>query len=336
MSWPWLSAPVAVEVRVPWLVGLVVRPVHWAVVAPRVALDVAGAAWVTARAVPGVVATAAEVLSTLAGVTQRVDQVLDVLELPGRRVAAELDGELVDDLLHAARAAPELVVSMQEAIASFEGFLARAEEVRAVAQDVTGLSGALTAQVAAVLGVVDRLLEQVHGTVTSAEATAVRVDGVVGDARVILHDAAVLLGRVDTVLDVTDTVAGRAQDVAVAAEDLVRQARPVVEVSVELGALATGPARTLVEAAVSSVPAFAELVPDLVAALEGLAVRLPDMFQSLDADVLPTLRELRGTPADVRRLRDSVTGIETQLNAVEAELAGLPGAKLLRRRGRRA
>lgn len=320
----------------PWLVGLVVRPVHWAVVAPRVALDVAGVVWVTARAVPGVVATAAEVLSTLAGVTQRVEQVLDILERPGRRVAAELDDELVDDLLYAARAAPELVVSMQESVASFEQFLARAEEVRSVAQEVTALSGALVAQVAAVLGLVDRLLEQVADTVTSAEATAVRVDAAVGDARVILRDTAVLLGRVDTVLDVADTVAGRAQDVAVAAEDLVRQARPVVEVSVELGALATGAARTLVDAAVTSAPAVAELVPDLVAALEGLAVRLPEVFQSLDADVLPTLRELRGTPADVRRLRDSVTGIETQLNAVEAELAGLPGAKLLRRRGRRA
>ena len=70
--------------------------------------------------------------------------------------------------------------------------------------------------------------------------------------------------------------------------------------------------------------------------LRDLLADLPDLLRRLDEDVLPTLRQLRTTPADVRALRSTVADIEPLVGDVEAELAGLPGSGLLRRRGRKA
>jgi hypothetical protein len=83
-------------------------------------------------------------------------------------------------------------------------------------------------------------------------------------------------------------------------------------------------------------PALAELAPDLVAALRDLVADLPDLLRRLDQDVLPTLHKLQSTPGDVRALRNTVADIEPLVSDVEAELAGLPGSTLLRRRGRKA
>ena len=78
------------------------------------------------------------------------------------------------------------------------------------------------------------------------------------------------------------------------------------------------------------------MLPDLVQSLGDLLTDLPELLRRIDQDVLPTLRSLRSTPGDVRALRDTVADIEPLVGDVEAELAGLPGSGLLRRRGRKS
>ncbi len=348
---------VGVEQRVGRLVGAVVRPVGWALSAPRVAAGVAGSALQTARAAQTAVTQAVEVLPGLARLSARAERLLDVLTPPVLRVGTQLDDVLVDDLLLAARAAPGLVLAMQQAVSGFDTFLARADGVRDAAAGVAGQADELTAQIARVLGSLAGLVEVADAAVGSAAATSQRAaravtdveavtgraagavvaaEGVVEGGRAVLADAQRAVTGAADIVEVAGAVARQARQIAGTVEGLAGQAGPVVELGVELAGRAAEPARTVLTAATAAAPAVADLTPDLVAVLAEFVERLPDLLHSLDTQVLPMLRELQRTPRDVRALKDSVEGIEPKLGDMEAELAGLPGAKLLRRRGRRS
>lgn len=339
------------------LIGVVVHPIGWAVAAPRVALDVVGASLQTVGDAREVVTQAAVLLPGLVQLSARLERVLDVLERPAPPVAPQFDEPLLEGLLRSAWAAPGLVASVQQALDGFDVFLARADGVRDMAADVTGRASDLTAQVAGLLSAVSRVVDLADTTTGSAVVTAGRADMLVTDVEIlaaraaqavgaaegvvegghhVLQDARGIVTRVTEVVGVAGVVAVQAQQLAGTVEDLTGQARPVIETSVELAEQATEPVRTLLRAtAAAAAPALAALTPDLVAALAEFTERLPALLHSLDTQVLPTLSELRRLPHDVRALKDSVEGIEPKLDDMAAELAGLPGAKLLRRRGRR-
>lgn len=348
------------EVSVGWavdrLIGVVVHPIGWAVAAPRVALDVVGASLQTVGVAREVVTQAAVLLPGLVRLSARLERVLDVLERPAPPVAPQFDEPLLEGLLRSAWAAPGLVASVQQALDGFDVFLARADGVRDMAADVTGRASDLTAQVAGLLSAVSRVVDLADTTTGSAVVTAGRADMLVTDVEIlaaraaqavgaaegvvegghhVLQDAREIVTRVTEVVGVAGVVAVQAQQLAGTVEDLTGQAQPVIETSVELAEQATEPVRTLLRATAAAAPALADLTPDLVAALAEFTERLPALLHSLDTQVLPTLSELRRLPHDVRALKDSVEGIEPKLDDMAAELAGLPGAKLLRRRGRR-
>ena len=137
-------------------------------------------------------------------------------------------------------------------------------------------------------------------------------------------------------MQLAEALAGTAQRLVDDAVDLAGRARPAVEQAADLGEQLVDPAAALVPVVREQAPAVAGMLPDLVQALGDLLQDLPELLRRIDQDVLPTLRSLRTTPGDVRALRDTVADIEPLVGDVEAELAGLPGSGLLRRRGRKA
>jgi hypothetical protein len=201
-----------------------------------------------------------------------------------------------------------------------------------------------------------------------ADALVTRVSDTVGTAEALVGDVDALLQRVGLVVQLAEALAGAAQGLVDDAVDLAGRARPAVEQAADLGEQLVDPAAALVPVVREQAPAVAAMLPDLVQSLGQLvdpaaalvpvvreqapavAAMLPDLVQSLghlvadlpellrriDTDVLPTLHSLRTTPGDVRALRDTVADIEPLVGDVEAELAGLPGSGLLRRRGRKA
>ena len=326
----------------PGLLDLVVRPLGWALALPAAAAAATASVWHTARTLQQLVAEAAELMPRLVLATRRVEQLLDVLEPPALRLGAQLDDRLVDDLVRSARAVPGLVLAVNDALAGFEVFVDRADGVRDRIDDLTSQAGRIAGQVGAVLSTVDLLTGRAGDTVSSAGETATRADRLTG----YLDDLAAraeraLQGAESIVVDgqgiatLAGSVAGQARDLAGIADGLVKRAEPVIDLTVDLGEQAAEPARTLLQVAASNAPAFASVAPSLVGALGELADRLPDLLRRLDTDVLPTLHALQTTPGDVRALKETVEDIEPKLGEMEAELAGIPGAKLLRRRGRR-
>jgi predicted NBD/HSP70 family sugar kinase len=141
-----------------------------------------------------------------------------------------------------------------------------------------------------------------------------------------------LVGSVAGLVELADTTVTSAAATAARADRVATGVEAVMEIA-EQG---TDPARTLVDAATTIAPQAASLAPDLLRALGELASRMPELLRRVETQVLPMLDELESTPADVRALKDSVEEIEPKLDGMEAELAGIPGAKALRRRGRRA
>jgi hypothetical protein len=344
------------------VVALALQPVG-------VALSAPAAAWAVAGHVARAVRRAPEDLRRLALLLERADALLAAVEPPVLRASTQVDAQLIDDLVLSARTAPALVATASLAVGQFEGFVDEAQRARHTAErlafEVAGLltradgavtgAEALVAEVQPIISAADRAVSRADAVARGAELLLTRVEevigrasGTVGGADSLVHDVRDLAGRVALVVQLAETLAGAASgavDDAVALSAHVRPAvedalqlgqrgRPVAEEALEVGAQLVDPARVLLPVLREQAPALAALVPDLVATLRALVTELPDLLHRLDAEVVPTLVQLRTTPGDVRALRDTVADIEPLVSDVEAELAGLPGSTLLRRRGR--
>ena len=367
------------------VLDLALRPVAVAVAAPS-------AAWALAGGLVRVAVRGPEELRRTLDLLERAQGLLSVLEPPVRRVAAQVDDRLVDDLVLSARAAPALVATASRAVGEFELFVDYAQGARAAADqllvDVAGLLQRMDAAVGgtervlariepvvgsagATVGRADALVTQVHGTVETARrawsaaascghrrhrgrgrvrhgrhrrragrrAGTRHRDELVSRCRhrrSRIGDADALVRRVGLLVQLAEALAGTAQRLVDDAVDLAGRARPAVEQAADLGEQLVDPAAALVPVVREQAPAVAGMLPDLVRTLGDLLQDLPELLRRIDQDVLPTLRSLRTTPGDVRALRDTVADIEPLVGDVEAELAGLPGSGLLRRRGRKA
>ena len=285
----------------------------------------------SARAAPALVATAADAV----GEFQRF---VDYAQ--GARAAAD---QLLADLAGVLR-------RTEAAVGGTERVLARVEPVVGAAEGTVGRADAVVRQVSGTADTADGLVRRVSGTVDVADALVGRVsgtvdavDGVVGRAAGTVDAADALVGDVDAlvrrvglVVQLVEALEGTAQRLVDDAVELAGRARPAVEQAADLGAQLVDPAAALVPVVRAQAPAVAGMLPDLVRVLGDLLQDLPELLRRIDQDVLPTLRSLRSTPGDVRALRDTVADIEPLVGDVEAELAGLPGSGLLRRRGRKA
>ena len=346
------------------LLDLALRPVAVAVAAPS-------AAWALAGGLVRVAVRGPEELRRTLDLLERAQDLLSLLDPPVRRVAAQVDDRLVDDLVLSARAAPALVATASQAVGEFQVFvdyaqgaraaadslladlsavlrrteaavggtervLARIDPVVGTAEGTVGRADAVVTQVRGTAGTADALVARASGTVDAADALVPRVAATVGAAQALVSDADGLVRRVGLVVELAEALAGTARGLVDDAVELAGRARPAVEQAADLGEQLVDPAAALVPVVRQQAPAVAAMLPELVQALGGLLQDLPELLRRIDQDVLPTLRSLRTTPGDVRALRDTVADIEPLVGEVEAELAGLPGSGLLRRRGRRA
>lgn len=346
------------------VLDLALRPVTVAVAAPS-------AAWALAGGLVRVALRGPEELRRTLDLLERAQGLLSLLEPTVRRLSTQVDDRLLDDLVLSVRAAPVLVATVSNAVGDFQLFVEYAEGARAAGEQLLTDLAAVLRRTEAVVGGTERVLAriepvvgategtvaradavvtQVHGTVDTADALVARVSGTVdaadglvdrvsGTADVadaLVGDVDGLVRRVGLVVQLAEALAGTAQRLVDDAVELARRARPAVEQAAELGEQLVEPAAALVPVVRSQAPAVATMLPDLVAMLGDLLHDLPELLRQVDQDVLPTLRLLHSTPGDVRALRDTVADIEPLVGDVEAELAGLPGSGLLRRRGRKA
>ena len=308
------------------MVRLAIRPVGAGVALSAAAVDVA------VRRVRGVGAAldaVGDLPPRLLRLVDRAERIVAAVEVPATRGAAQLDEALVDDLMRSARAAPPLMAAMLDAVARFDVFLARADGARNAADGVLRDVAQVTSGAAVVLAEVSRLVGDVDTVVASARGVSARADGVVS----IIER---LANRTNAVLDDAAQLAAQAQEVSDTAYALIDQARPVADMAVGIGQQAAEPARALLAVMDDQADDIARLAPRLVDVVSDLVDRLPGLLRSLDEEVLPALKEFEETPGDVRALKGSVEEMEPLLGEVEAELAGLPGSTILRRRGKRS
>ena len=283
------------------------------------------------RAAPALVATATRAVGEFdlfvdyaQGARAAADRLLADLAVVLRRTEAAVSGT------------ERVLARIDPVVTEAEGTVGRADAVVARASGTAGDAGALVTQVSGTAEVADGLVTRVAGTAEVADALVARVSGTVGTAEALVGDVDALLQRVRLVVQLAEAIAGAAQGLVDDAVDLAGRARPAVEQAADLGEQLVDPAAALVPVVREQAPAVAALLPDLVQSLGHLVADLPELLRRIDTDVLPTLHGLRSTPGDVRALRDTVADIEPLVGDVEAELAGLPGSGLLRRRGRKA
>jgi methyl-accepting chemotaxis protein len=332
------------------VLDLALRPVAVAVAAPS-------AAWALAGGLVRVAVRGPEELRRTLDLLERAQGLLSLLEPAVRRVAGQVDDRLVDDLVLSARTAPALVATASRAVGEFELFIDHAQGARAAADQLLVDAASLLRRAEAAIGGTEQVLARIdpvvvaaQGTVARADAVAARasstigtadslvaqVSGTAGAADALVGQVEVLVQRVQLVVQLAEAVATTARRAVDDAVELAGRARPAVQQAADLGEQLAEPAAALVPVVRSQAPAVAAMLPDLVHALGDLLTDLPELLRRIDQDVLPTLRSLRSTPGDVRSLRDTVADIEPLVGDVEAELAGLPGSGLLRRRGRKA
>ena len=194
------------------------------------------------------------------------------------------------------------------------------------------------------LGQTELLVSRMTLLAERAEGLIGRVDGVVGDIEQTLRDTKVIMAAAALAVDEATAVAARAAlvvdgagaavtgasalvsdagRITDAASGVVRQASAT---SAEARTLLDGYAPALRRAAPLAVRFIEELTPEEVTAAIRMIDELPQLRKHLTEDVMPLLGKLDQVGPDLHSLLE-VT------NDLHLAIIGLPGLKMLRRRG---
>ncbi|MGW4940227.1 hypothetical protein ACWEOZ_01360 [Actinoplanes sp. NPDC004185] len=194
------------------------------------------------------------------------------------------------------------------------------------------------------LGQTELLVSRMTLLAERAEGLIGRVDGVVGDIEQTLRDTKVVMAAAALAVDEATAVAARAAlvvdgagtavtgasalvtdagRITDAASGVVRQASAT---SAEARELLDGYAPALRRAAPLAVRFIEELTPEEVTAAIRMIDELPQLRKHLTEDVMPLLGKLDQVGPDLHSLLE-VT------NDLHLAIIGLPGLKMLRRRG---
>jgi hypothetical protein len=216
----------------------------------------------------------------------------------------------------------------------------------AVGQVVETAASAVTIpfRLLGLLGQTELLVSRMTLLAERAEGLIGRVDGVVGDIEQTLRDTKVIMAAAALAVDEATAVAARAAlvvdgagtavtgasalvtdagRITDAASGVVRQASAT---SVEARELLDGYAPALRRAAPLAVRFIEELTPEEVTAAIRMIDELPQLRKHLTEDVMPLLGKLDQVGPDLHSLLE-VT------NDLHLAIIGLPGLKMLRRRG---
>ncbi len=199
-------------------------------------------------------------------------------------------------------------------------------------------------RVLGLLGQTELLVSRMTMLAERAEGLIGRVDGVVGEIEHTLRDTKVIMAAAALAVDEASAVAARAAVVVDATATTVDGASALVAeagqitgaasgviqqasaTSVEARRLLDGYAPALHRAAPLAVRFIEELTPEEVTAAIRMIDELPQLRKHLTEDVMPLLGKLDQVGPDLHSLLE-VT------NDLHLAIIGLPGLKMLRRRG---
>ncbi|PRY23354.1 hypothetical protein CLV70_11581 [Pseudosporangium ferrugineum] len=179
-----------------------------------------------------------------------------------------------------------------------------------------GEAETLVARVGVTAGEAETLVARVGVTAGEAGALVAGAGGTVGDAAEVVQETRKILAAVVLAVDEVARVTGVATDVLTQAKDTSADARELLD----------GYAPTLRRAAPLAARFVEELTPEEVTAAIKMIDELPRLREHLTNDVMPLLGKLDQVGPDLHALLE-VT------NDLHLAIAGLPGLRMLRRRG---
>lgn len=207
------------------------------------------------------------------------------------------------------------------------------EVVRRADQTVSGADH-VVARVQRTVDSADHVVARVGRTVDSADHVVARVDSTVDSADLVV-------AHVETTVSAADLLVGRAMPLLDFAEDTVDGFRPIVQALLVAADLDPERARQVAtrlvevlawaDSVVTRLAPLADRVldsvdPEEIDAVVALIDHLPELTDSLEKDILPVLSTLDTVAPEVHEI---LTVAQECLEAI----SGIPGFKLLRRRG---
>ncbi|GAA0555549.1 hypothetical protein GCM10010172_42890 [Paractinoplanes ferrugineus] len=192
-------------------------------------------------------------------------------------------------------------------------------------------------RVLSALGQAELLVSRITVIADQAEALIRRVSVIVGDVEGTVADARTLVGQAGEVADGAAGVVSRAADVSQSADGVVTRAsvistdasavvRQAGSAAAEATELLQAYAATLRKGAPLAARFVDELSADEVTAAIRMVDQLPRLQHHLINDVMPLLAKLDQVGPDLHRLL-------TVTEDLHLAILGLPGLKMLRRRG---
>jgi hypothetical protein len=179
--------------------------------------------------------------------------------------------------------------------------------VRAVA--LIGQTELLINRITLAAGRAEELIDRVSAVVTEAESAVADTRAITTAAAIAVDEAAAIATRAGTAVAEVGTVVTRANTVAGEIEVMVGDYSP-----------------TLRQAAPLAARFVSELTPDEVTAAIRMIDELPALQRHLVHDVMPLLGKLDQVGPDLHKLLEVTEDLHLAI-------AGLPGLKMLRRRG---
>jgi hypothetical protein len=195
---------------------------------------------------------------------------------------------------------------------------------------VLGQAELLVTRITLIAEQAESLVQRVASVAADAEATILQTRAVAAEAARVVTDAAAITGAASAVVTDATVITGAANEVVADAAAITGAASAVVgqagAAAAEAGALLDGYAPMLRDASPLAARFVAELSPDEVTAAIRMVDELPKLREHLVDDVMPLLGKLDQVGPDLHKLLEVTEDLHLAI-------AGLPGLKLLRRRG---
>jgi hypothetical protein len=229
--------------------------------------------------------------------------------LPSPSALIELGRYAVGQVLESAASLATVPVRMIGVLSQAELLVTRitviAEQAEALVQRVAAIA------------------DEADGTIGEARAIAAAAAVAVEEAAVVATGAAREVDRAATTMDAANALVADAAAITGAASTVVGQAGAA---ATEANDLLVGYAATLRQGAPLAARFVQELSPEEVSAAIRMVDELPRLREHLTDDVMPLLSKLDQVGPDLHKLLEVTEDLRLAI-------AGLPGLKMLRRRG---
>lgn len=241
-----------------------------------------------------------------------------------------------DDAVEVVAALPERVSGLLDAAEHLVGRIALvADRVEAIADRADGIIGSVDG----VLASARTAVERVDAVLVDTDRLVRRIDPLLAEVNTVAAGAAALITRAGEVADGAATLVAGAGEVADGARTVVASAGAVADRADTVVAQAAGAAGSASDLlgvyqpiALRAAPLAQRFVEEFSEAELHAAIRmvdqLPQLTEHLESDIMPILATLDRVGPDVHELLN-------QLKEVRQAIQGIPGFRLLRRRGER-